>query len=419
MNTLAVILAFLSFFMGALLFIRAKAPMGFPLPPLKIAAASLAPVWAAVGVTGAVIGWLSGAPLAVAGGLLGAVASSWYFWRVTRAAPGFSEAFGSDWERKIPASQQARMLKHRWSLFSGLKNPRQPSMEQNLVFATVPGTDRQLLCDLWQPPAGVTPTGSAYIFSHGSAWSMLDKDFGTRPFFQHLANQGHLVMDVAYRLCPEVDIYGMVGDVKRAVAWMKANASHFGANPDCIILGGASAGGHLSMLVGYAPELPQFTPPELQGVDLSVRGIISFYGPSDLCAVYQHTRQERMVGLPKIPTKNPNQRNLSPQNAGRLDVLLGYHLSENSQVYAQASPVNYVHPGCPPTLLIQGAHDLITPVEATQVLHQKLLQAGVPTINIVFPCTDHAFDLLVPGISPVTQSAVYAVDRFLAVMASR
>ena len=26
-------------------------------------------------------------------------------------------------------------------------------------------------------------------------------------------------MDVAYRLCPEVDIYGMIGDVKHAIAY--------------------------------------------------------------------------------------------------------------------------------------------------------------------------------------------------------
>jgi acetyl esterase/lipase len=48
-------------------------------------------------------------------------------------------------------------------------------------------------------------------------------------------------MDVAYRLCPEVDIYGMIGDVKRAIAWIKANASRYDVNPEKIVLGGGSA----------------------------------------------------------------------------------------------------------------------------------------------------------------------------------
>jgi acetyl esterase/lipase len=56
----------------------------------------------------------------------------------------------------------------------------------------------------------------------------MDKDLGTRPLFRNLVSQGYPVMDIAYRLCPEVDIVGMAGDVKRAIAWMKANAARYG-----------------------------------------------------------------------------------------------------------------------------------------------------------------------------------------------
>jgi len=72
------------------------------------------------------------------------------------------------------------------------------------------------------------------LYFHGSAWYMFDKDFGTRPFFRHLAAHGHVVMDVAYRLCPEVDIYGMPSDVKRAIAWMKCHAGEYGVDPSRI-----------------------------------------------------------------------------------------------------------------------------------------------------------------------------------------
>ncbi|NIN61065.1 MAG: alpha/beta hydrolase fold domain-containing protein, partial [Gammaproteobacteria bacterium] len=66
-------------------------------------------------------------------------------------------------------------------------------------------TDRQLLCDIWRPGNGDV-SGLAIVYFHGGAWFMWDKDFLTRPFFRHLVAQGHTVMDVAYRLCPEVDI---------------------------------------------------------------------------------------------------------------------------------------------------------------------------------------------------------------------
>jgi acetyl esterase/lipase len=84
---------------------------------------------------------------------------------------------------------------------------------------------------------------------------MWDKDFGTRPFFRHLVAQGHTVMDVAYRLCPEVDIYGMIGDVKRAIAWIKAEASCYGVNPEKIVLGGPWTNHGFDLL------LPQTSPP--------------------------------------------------------------------------------------------------------------------------------------------------------------
>ena len=122
------------------------------------------------------------------------------------------------------------MLKRRWNL--RLPHTGEPRWEQDIPFWTIPGTDRKLLCDIWQPPAGVPPSGLAFVYLHGSAWWILDKDLGTRPLFRHLAAQGHVIMDVAYRLCPEVDIYGMVGDVKRAVAWMKANGAHYQVNPE-------------------------------------------------------------------------------------------------------------------------------------------------------------------------------------------
>ena len=103
-------------------------------------------------------------------------------------------------------------------------------------------------------------------------------------------------MDVAYRLCPEVDIYGMIGDVKRAVAWMKANAARYQVNPERIVLGGGSAGGHLALLAAYAPHHPLLTPPDVQGCDLSVRAVVSYYGPTDLRAVYEHTHQKQDFG---------------------------------------------------------------------------------------------------------------------------
>jgi hypothetical protein len=40
----------------------------------------------------------------------------------------------------------------------------------------------------------------------------------------------------------------------------------------------------------------------------------------------------------------------------------------------------------------------------------------VPAVNIVYPLTNHAFDMLLPQVSPPTHAALYYLERFLALM---
>jgi dipeptidyl aminopeptidase/acylaminoacyl peptidase len=91
-------------------------------------------------------------------------------------------------------------------------------------------------------------------------------------------------------------------------------------------------------------------------------------------------------------------------------------LHEVPEIYQLASPVTHVHPGCPPTLLIQGELDVITPADATRELYTKLAECGVPAVNIIYPLTNHAFDMLLPELSPPTHAALFDLQRFLALM---
>jgi acetyl esterase/lipase len=294
----------------------------------------------------------------------------------------------------------------------------EPIWERNIPFWTVPGTDRQLLCDLWRPVNG-EGSGLAFIYFHGGGFFAMDKDMGTRSFFRHLVAQGHIVMDVAYRLCPEVDIYDMVGDCKRAIAWMKINASSYGINPEKIVLGGGSVGGHLALLAGYTPGHPDLTPDEIMDADLSVRGVISYCGPTDMLAEYKTALTANpFINLPSLPIGTALDPKEAFKYTGRLDILLGGHPEEVPEVYQLTSPLTHVHPGCPPTLLIQGDKDILVDVDTTYAFHNKLVASGVPAVNVVFPWTDHAFDLILPQVNPAAQSALYDVDRFLALLAS-
>jgi acetyl esterase/lipase len=364
----------------------------------KLTAGALSPVWAIMGLVGALLGWVYEAYWAVPMGILGAGMMIWYVWRCTRDHQGFEDAFGADWQDQITPIQARHMLKRRWSIYLRMKASPEPIWERDVPFWKIPGKDQQLLCDLWRPGDGHV-SGLAFVYCHGGAWAIGDKDILTRPFFHHLVSQGHTVMDVAYRLCPEVDIYGV--------------------NPEKIVLGGASAGGHLAQLAGYTPEHPELTPEDLKSADLSVCGVISYYGPTDLVTFYQYMKFKRTVDGPPVHIgldSTPSKRDLGRDP---LFFLLGGWPREVPDMYKLASPITHVHPGCPPTLLIQGNHDVVCSMDATRALYAKLVEVDVPAINVVFPSTAHGFDAALPQINPAAQSALYDVDRFLALMVNK
>jgi acetyl esterase/lipase len=413
MAVVAYVLSFSCLILNSVQFLRIRPPLNWIVPMFT---GAFSPFLIIIGLLGAALGWVYHAPLAAAAGLLGAGISVIYIALVTVPQPGFDHAFGENWKTRLPPSLESQMLKRRWNVV--FPRTKEPDWERDIPFWTIPGADRKLLCDVWQPPEGAPRSGLAFIYFHGSAWWVLDKDFQTRPFFRHLVAQGHVIMDVAYRLCPEVDIFGMVGDAKRAVAWMKANADRYQVNPERVVLGGGSAGGHLSLLAAYTPNHPRLNPPDVVGCNLTVRAVVSYYGPTDLRAAYEYTHQAQVFGgRPKVEIGLPgaaDKKDMS--NAGRMDTLLGGHLHEVPEVYALASPVTHVSPASPPTLLIQGKPDVYAPVAATCELHRRLVERGVPAVNILYPMTNHAFDLLLPQVSPPTHAALFYLERFLALM---
>jgi acetyl esterase/lipase len=407
-------------------------PVGLYLFVPKWAAGAFIPFIAAAGLLLALVGVLRGSWWLAAPAALAAVGAAIVVVRLGRVRADLAAALGPDWADRIPSQRRARMVGRWWR--GRLPTSPEPRLRQDVVFATVPGTGRRLLCDLWQPPAGVPASGLAAVYLHGSAWCILDKDVGTRPLFRHLAAQGHVIMDVAYRLFPETDLPGMVADAKRAVAWLRTHAADLEVEPDRIVLAGGSAGGHLALLAAYAPDDPALTPAELAGSDPRVCAVVSLYGQADLAAVYDHLSQQKVCrsddpqpdwDAPPPPWMarlfGPDAGRLGLHlvaGAGRLDWLVGGTPTELPDRYAQLSPLHRVHPGCPPTLLLHGEHDEMAPVAAMRHLHRRLERAGVPVTAVYLPHTDHAFDLLGTAWSPPARAAIHVLERFLAVLAA-
>jgi len=218
----------------------------------------------------------------------------------------------------------------------------------------------------------------------------------------------------------ETDMHGMLGDVKRAVAWLKANGPALDVDPTRIVLAGGSAGGHLALLAAYTSDDPTYAPEALRDVDTSVCGVLAYYPVADLHTLADHWSEQSMHPLATAAGQAlgyfPHEGYLPWSKLAQR--LFGAPLAQLDDTLLAYSPLAHVGPQCPPTLLIQGLHDHVVPVEDVLELHSSLVAAGARAAIVKLPMVEHAFDLIALHISPPAQSALYDVDRFLTHLAT-
>jgi acetyl esterase/lipase len=436
-------LSYLSAFSGLWLLIKSPPGLvgGMVWIP-KLLAGAWAPFLALAGGLGALIGWIGKDHKAMWTGLFGAAVGLRHTIRVTAPKDHFAQAFGNDWEDRLPANARARLSSSRYRLLQSKLAPVQG--QRNIHLGTSGKTNELLLGDIWVPPDPIPSSGLAVIYLHGGLWQAVDKDFLTQPLFHHLARQGHVILDVAYSLAPGADLDRMLGDVKQAIVWLKTHSTEYGVNPDRIVLMGTSGGAHLALLAAYAPDHLAFRSVCPQA-DMSVRAVVSISGVTDLRTFFneyghsnhkqpQYSSQITDNLRPRIYDKTwpdkfltrsrafPAYRHSNmPGGPLLLVYLLGGTLKEIPEIYRLASPIDHVGPHCQPTLQIFGDNDFVVDCSHGRRLYQALCEARVPSVYIEFPDTVHAFNQyfgVSQRIAPAAQSATYHIERFLALMAS-
>ena len=217
---------------------------------------------------------------------------------------------------------------------------------------------------------------------HGGSWQhgAPEED---EALSRHLAGQGYSVFAVDYRRAPLHPHPAQIDDIREAIGWIKSHASRFHADGSRVALIGHSAGAHLAMLAAFAEP------------DAAVRGVVSFYGPADLYTLYLH---------PSLP---------DPLNVpAKLEAMIGSSFAANPQAFRDASPIYYVKPGLPPTLLIQGTRDHVVPAPLAQSMQMELRKAGNRCLLLDIPWSEHSFDMVWFG--PGNRLARAYVDAFLA-----
>jgi acetyl esterase/lipase len=288
------------------------------------------------------------------------------------------EAFGD--ASHAPESAPFRLSR----LFRPFPERARSIKKSTLIYGEAAGCKLKL--DLYTDERNASPVPCVAVVPGGS-WQRSDRRKFTA-LNSYLASRGYSVAVVEYRTAPEFRFPAALEDVRRALAYLKENAANLGIDPARFVLLGKSAGAQLALLEAYA------------GGDKSIRGVISFYGPTDLPYAYAHPTNPRVANIRRL-----------------LEDYLGGSPEEKDEAYRDASPINFASPHSPPTLLVHGSRDDMVQLAHSERLASRLKELSVPHLLVRLPWATHGFDHNLRG--PGGQLSTHTVESFLAAVVDR
>ena len=226
-----------------------------------------------------------------------------------------------------------------------------------------------LTFDLFKPKTH--PNGAAVIFmvSGGwiSAWAPPDQ---IAPRYQEFYDKGFTVITLRHGSSPRYLIPDIVADVRRGVRFIRFNAKRWGIDQNRIGVYGGSAGGHLSLMIGLDSDNgdPNAKEDFMKESD-RVAAVVAYFPPVDL----------RLLA-----------RGLNPPPTGTvLDRFPALNFEKEKA--ADYSPIVFVTPDDPPTLLIHGDKDELVNISNSQIMFEALKKNNVKTDFITIPGAGHGF----------------------------
>ncbi|MBE7045600.1 MAG: alpha/beta hydrolase [Ruminococcaceae bacterium] len=239
--------------------------------------------------------------------------------------------------------------------------------------------ERDLMLRILSPTVRKYEKAPVFLTISGGGWHMesIDSILGMYSIAtERLLSEGFVVASMDYRVTSQQDgcIGNIIGDCFEAIIYLKEHETMLGIDADRIAVSGHSAGGHLALMLAYAPT-EQFTGKK---ADFTIRCVSALSPPTIL---YQQD----------VPTTLA------------FDTSALFHSDERENEARIASPITYAKKACPPTLLIAGTSDRLVYSNSSELLYDKLRSAGAPCELILSICGGHCFeaihDLYAPSLS--------------------
>ncbi len=232
-------------------------------------------------------------------------------------------------------------------------NSESENIIREIEFAKPDG--HSLLLDLYLPENRSEPV-PVVVFVHGGGWKNGSRKSGGKNA-AWLTEHGIAVASIDYRLTDVAMWPAQINDCYAAVRWVRDNADKYRLDGDHIAAWGTSAGGHLVALMGTRPFDGK------EETSSRVQAVCDWFGPSEL-----------MTMPPNNVGNGRTAEDVAKSNGAKL---LGATVREVPKLAADASGIDHVTSDDPPFLIMHGDNDPGVPLEQSQKLHARLVNAGV------------------------------------------
>jgi acetyl esterase/lipase len=207
-----------------------------------------------------------------------------------------------------------------------------------------------------------------------------------------LAKRGYAGASIDYRLAPAHRWPAQLEDCRAALTFLRGKATKYRIDPDRVAAAGASAGGHLALMLGLAPHA---------GKPTGIKAVVNIFGPTDL-RTFAPTPFGDAI-LRKVLGKDMN--GLFVDFLGTAD--------RKVPIMAEASPLTYVARDNPPVLTLHGSADPLCPLAQAKLLHEALKKAGVTERLLVVEGAGHDPSWPADKRDMVNRAMIEFLDRHL------
>ena len=203
--------------------------------------------------------------------------------------------------------------------------------------------------------------GTGIVFIVSGSWRSNPDDF--KPIYgKSFLKRGYTLFAVSHLSQPDATIPQIYEDVIIAVKHIRTNAKDYGISPDQLGVSGASAGGHLALMLTTKGKQITGKPSGL------FRAAAVFFPVTDLLNLGDSSENLDDGGPPKRYRK---VFGIDPDD-----------LAEWKRVGYDLSPLYHVDENTPPVLIIHGDKDVLVPIEQSEQFLKEASNNGT-TVELI------------------------------------